>query len=1004
MSRALAALLALVLTLGAAGPADARSKAPQTAAEKRLERLKKKRDALLSKAQNREALPLCQRVVELTIEVYGEAHLETVLALDREANTAALLGDGMRALELRERLLELKERMYGPESLEVAMQLELLANTHWRRRNFTAAVPLAERALALAAKLQGADSDGYAYKLMNYGSMLAGMYSYTAAEQAFRRSIAILEARHGAESHQLFNPLLQLMFLEVYRQQPKRALPTADRVMELARKLPDPTGSMRGGMLWIVGHFYGLAGDEPRRDALWAEVEAIYRDQLDTSLKAHGGEHPMTLMNLRLLAGVLQQRGELDEARELHLRAMRAEERAHGKDSLRAVTSLYSLYAIEREQGRLGASLKILERLAVALRKSEGRTPRTPYTLMADVLHEMGEFGREEKALLRLMDAWRRDLGSDDAPLMAQFLTRLAFARAAGGKARRGLKDLARALDLQEQVTRHVLPTGTEADNRAYLAQITHHLDMALSMHLGLLPDSRQAAELALTQVLREKGRLLDATVDTYALIRERVDAPVRKLLDALKRAQTKLAQLAIAGPQAGEAKRYAKELGELEREVRGLERQLRDASDVFKAARPDVDIRAVQKALPQTHALVEWVVYRRQDPKAYQEEGERRYAAYVLTDKALQWADLGPAQPIDEAVERFRAGLSAARSPKVKARAQGLYTQLMAPVEPLLGGRTEVLLSPDGALNLLPFGALADGSGRWLVERFTFTYLTSGRDLLRLSVRPQPRDKPLILADPAFDGSGKPAAPAKEEAAPKTRGALSRGLSGAQWTRLPGTAKEARSIAEPLAQALGEARVLAGEAATEAALKAAKAPSIVHLATHGFFLPPEADDLFGSAAVAQTLTAQLGQLPTKENPLLRSGLVLAGANVLQSGEDDGVLTALEAASLDLWGTRLVVLSACETGVGSVSEGQGVYGLRRAMVMAGAESQVMSLWKVDDDATEALMTGYYKRLARGLGRSQALRSAQLRVLGQPETAHPYYWAGFVPAGAWTPLK
>ena len=169
-------------------------------------------------------------------------------------------------------------------------------------------------------------------------------------------------------------------------------------------------------------------------------------------------------------------------------------------------------------------------------------------------------------------------------------------------------------------------------------------------------------------------------------------------------------------------------------------------------------------------------------------------------------------------------------------------------------------------------------------------------------------------------------------------------------------------------------------------ALKAVNAPRVLHIATHGFFL---ADEDSGDGAL--------------ENPLLRSGLALAGANKLASGTEDGVLTALEASSLDLWGTRLVVLSACETGVGKVSNGEGVYGLRRALVIAGAESLVMTLWQVDDLATRDLMTGYYQKLQSGAGRSAALRAIQLEIQSQPKYAHPYFWASFVPTGDSRPL-
>jgi MYXO-CTERM domain-containing protein len=182
-------------------------------------------------------------------------------------------------------------------------------------------------------------------------------------------------------------------------------------------------------------------------------------------------------------------------------------------------------------------------------------------------------------------------------------------------------------------------------------------------------------------------------------------------------------------------------------------------------------------------------------------------------------------------------------------------------------------------------------------------------------------------------------------------------------------------------------ARLLLGAEATEQAVKAARGPRILHLATHGFFLP-------GSWLAPRGE----GALSDVENPLLRSGLAFAGADGLRSGSEDGLLTALEVATLDLRGTRLAVLSACETGLGQAERGEGVYGLRRALAIAGAETQVISLWRVDDAATRALMVAYYGHLRQGGGRAEALRRAQLEMLARRETSHPFYWAGFIVSG------
>jgi CHAT domain-containing protein len=215
----------------------------------------------------------------------------------------------------------------------------------------------------------------------------------------------------------------------------------------------------------------------------------------------------------------------------------------------------------------------------------------------------------------------------------------------------------------------------------------------------------------------------------------------------------------------------------------------------------------------------------------------------------------------------------------------------------------------------------------------------------------------------------------------------------------LPGTAAEAQAVKDALQ--LDDHHVLTRRKATEGALRGLEGPRILHLATHGFFLADEGWD--PRAGTPAFLGQERPVVPAGENPLLRSGLALAGANGLRSGEDDGILTALELAGLDLAGTELAVLSACETGVGQVRNGEGVYGLRRALVLAGVRTQVVSLWKVDDAATKDLMAAYYARLGAGAGRSQALRDAQLAMLDDPDRTHPYYWAAFVVIGEGTPL-
>jgi CHAT domain-containing protein len=484
---------------------------------------------------------------------------------------------------------------------------------------------------------------------------------------------------------------------------------------------------------------------------------------------------------------------------------------------------------------------------------------------------------------------------------------------------------------------------------------------------------------------------------------------------------------LKLDGPGESDAARWRAEVAGLESEADRLEAEVSRRSAPFRAQTQPVSIEAVQRALPPGSALVELVSYKPYNiaPGKSAGGGARfgpaRYAAYVLLPEGEPlFADLGDAASIDERVARLRDRLKSPASGDVKSAARDLDESVMRPVRRLLGKNRRVFISPDGTLNLVPFAALVDEHGSYLVEHYAISYLTSGRDLLRLQVEGESRQPPLIFADPLFTPRTEASACEGEAARSATR---SVDLRDAVFTPLKGTAEEAEAIRGVLKVA-----PLTGAGASEAALKNAAGPSILHVATHGFFLADEKSDATDSVRGLKLVSdgdARRGQQSfAAENPLLRSGLALAGANGRRGGGgEDGILTALEAAGLDLWGTKLVVLSACETGVGEVRNGEGVYGLRRALVLAGSETQVMSLWQVSDAATRDLMTDYYRRLAAGEGRADALREVQLSMLGAartppgagrrtrgPKTAranagfsHPFFWASFIQSGDWRGL-
>jgi CHAT domain-containing protein len=391
---------------------------------------------------------------------------------------------------------------------------------------------------------------------------------------------------------------------------------------------------------------------------------------------------------------------------------------------------------------------------------------------------------------------------------------------------------------------------------------------------------------------------------------------------------------------------------------------------------------------------------------------GPPRYLAFsVDRDGEIMLKDLGDAGTIDSLVglarkHIYRAGhevyspLATGAQQRLAVVTRELHDIIFAPLEPSLASRREIFISPDGQLNLLPFEILPCPDGDYVVEKFAVSYLSSGRDLLKPRRKQLSGDRALVLADPDFDFTNMEVtgheadAPADSSAADLSH-RPARGVSSclsSAFTPLRYSRQETRSVIEALSSGTNlEVVSLLGSDALEEVLKGlAIAPRVLHLATHGYFCED----------------ADPGAL---ENPLLRCGLALAGANRVLSEKrrcdlqtEDGVLTAFEASGLNLIGTELVTLSACETGVGEVKVGEGVYGLRRALQCAGAETIVMSLWEVPDKETAELMGLFYGYWLSGKSKKQALRRAVLAVLNSCRTrydvAHPLFWGGFVLSG------
>ncbi len=725
---------------------------------------------------------------------------------------------------------------------------------------------------------------------------------------------------------------------------------------------------------------------------------------------------PDDLLSIQLLhnlGDVYLNQDDLDHAEPLTQRALEMMERKYGPEYYNLSIPLQNLGSIARERHQYAHALELLWRAQKIREKSLGpQHPQSAALLLniGNVYMDEGEYDKGRELFEQALGTLQTSAGPYHT-LTFMALAGLSKAYSAEGQPSRALEYQARVNQVVEKQIELNLAIGSERANLAFAKWLAVRTARALSLHLQQAPNDKLATEMAAQVLLQRKARVLDAMVDSRAVLRQHLGSDDQKLLDDLSASTAKLAKAALDGPGRTPPSQYSQQLASLEEQRENLEAEVSKRSAGYYERSSAVSLAAVRAAVPADAALVEFAVYQPFDPKSLESDNLPcpRYVAYVIPQRGdIRWSDLGCAEEIEGAVGALRGALRDPKRADTKQLARAVDAKVLQPIRGLTGGATHLLISPDGVLNLVPFEALLDEQGRYALERYSISYLTTGRDLLRMQVPRESKNAPLLVADPFF---GEPAGTLIAEAG-RTKATLARStaarrsittgtdLSSVYFAPLSGTAQEARTIKS----LFPEAQVLTGQQATKAALKRVEAPRVLHIATHGFFLldagssaTPEAPKPEANGTRAINAAARI------ENPLLRSGLALAGANLNRGAGDDGILTALEASNLNLWGTKLVTLSACDTGVGEVKDGEGVYGLRRAFFLAGTESLVMSLWPISDYVTRELMTEYYSGLKKGLGRGEALRQAQLTMLKRKGRQHPFYWASFIQSGEWANL-
>jgi tetratricopeptide (TPR) repeat protein len=807
-----------------------------------------------------------------------------------------------------------------------------------------------------------------------------------------QRMITLSEIIAGKTSQEVLTPLLGLATLEIRMGEFKSADQLLNRATNLAKEMGSSAIFQMASVLHQRGK--GLARMGLYRGATKAITRAI------DLLKADPTSSESNLAILEEDLAVVYLKAHQSDLAKPVLECVLAKISQARLESLppERQDGIASYFVV---LGKFDEAAKLSARAVDRLREETGEwTPQYARLLSnKGSTHRMrGEWLEAKRDFLRAAQIRRVVLGRDH-PDVGQTLMRLALTQAARGAHEEAFGAIKEALVISNQLIGDLNSLTSSNDRLAILTEMRSQLNIAIGIVTQFFVNSPDIVSEAYGMVLRRKAIAFEALViQRNAILSGRYPPLQDKLreLDAL-RVEVVRATLAERSDESGPnhlqtIERARDRRDELERELAREMPEMR-----LEATLDKTNSQAIAACLPPESRLIEFFVFEPPNFEAVLAKDEREFhnACYVafLVDggnsTAVRLIKIADESELDDLISRATAEIISDEleaSQNIKA-----LGRILDPV--FESAPKRLFIAPDGNLSLLAFDLLPDATGhRVLIDGHEITYLGTGRELLYASdARACPMTGAVVVADPNFDaptgGQSANIEPTPDQGLVRSSESIKDQLG--RFERLPGSAAEGRAVAS----LVPESTLLTSSDATTSAVRTLRRPILLHLATHGFVLDPE--------------TSTDPYRDDESEAMTSSGLAMAGANAphlsteIDSG-DKGILTAGEIATLDLLGTELVVLSACDTGAGVVLRGEGVFGLRRAFRIAGARSVVMTLWPISDDETTEFMAMFYKRLMAGRPKSSALREAKLEF--RERHPSPWLWGGFVCEGDRGPIR
>lgn len=910
-------------------------------------------------AQYEKAKPLYIEAIEIRKKLLGENHPSYVLSLNNLAALYLNMGQYEKAEALFLQTVEITKKISGDNNLDYAISLDNLGNLYRTTGEYEKAESLNLQALKIIKNVLGDNNLDYATSLNNLGNLYLDKGLYEKAEPAYLQLLGILQKILSENQPEVAIGLSNLASLYEKMGQYEKAESFYLQALEIMRKILGENHTEYASSLSGLAVLYTKAGQYEKAETLFLQAREIFQ-------KTVGEDHLNYALNLNNTAKIYAIMNQYEKAEPLFLQVREVFKKAVGENHPAYSQSLHNL---------------------------------------AYVYDNISQNEKAKSLYLQAIEITKKILGENNSSNISS-LNNLALLYLKNEDYEKAGPLFKEAKTIQIRNMLVVFNNLSEKEKWNYLAYNVDLSNIQNSLLYTYYKANKDFIKENYNLQLLLKSLTLSSAKNVIESVRSNKDTLVQNIFNSWQNKKSILSKqysLPIANRR--------EDLSQLEYETEILEKELTRKSAAFKKEKQGQQIKTndVHKNLQQNEVAIEFVQFNLYNKKW---TDSTIYAAYILNkydsvpvfvplceEKQLQQLFDSAGNTATSMVSNFYRGVELGNTNTSTFLGSELYTLICKPLEPFLKGVKKISYSPAGKLYSIAFQALPVDSSTVLMDKYELTQYTSTRQVALRSSENQSK-KPTgitLFGDASFTMDSLQLAKQKtnnETILTNIYAPQKRNSDNNVWNLLPGTADEVKKIKQLFDQNKITTNSFVQTAASEENLKAldGKSPQILHIATHGFFLP-EADKKRKENNFNNENTYTLA-----DDPLLRSGLILAGGNYAWSGKtpidgvEDGIATAYEISQLNLSNTELVVLSACETALGDIKGSEGVFGLQRAFKMAGVKKMIVSLWQVPDKETAELMTAFYTYWMKGKTINEAFAQAQSEMR---KKYSPFYWAAFV---------